>query len=180
MPRLSDSMEEGTIVSWLVAEGEEIGEGQPIAEIETDKATVTFEAMSGGVILALSVSAGTTVAVGAPIAVIGQAGEASPGVSPEPKSAEAPPASPESRSAEAPPAPFEHRGVEAPGPTAVGDVSVRTREPRRRTKASPLARRIAAQRGIDLTGLAGSGPEGRVIRADVERMVADNGTHSVK
>ena len=70
MPRLSDSMEEGTILRWLVAPGDEVTSGQPLAEIETDKATVTHEALEGGVILALSAAEGATVAVGATIATI--------------------------------------------------------------------------------------------------------------
>jgi pyruvate dehydrogenase E2 component (dihydrolipoamide acetyltransferase) len=154
MPRLSDSMEEGTILTWLVAEGDEIDQGQPIAEIETDKATVTFEAVSGGVILALSVGAGATVPVGAPIFVIGERGESVARERVEP----APPAQ----------------------ATAAAAVPVQARETRRRPKASPLARRVAEQRGIDLAGLAGSGPDGRVIRADVERVGAGNGAPSAR
>ncbi len=75
MPRLSDSMEEGTILTWLVAAGDHVDEGQPLAEIETDKANVTYEADMSGVILALTVGDGATVPVGSPIAVIGQPGE---------------------------------------------------------------------------------------------------------
>src|SRR5690242_13430501 len=75
MPRLSDSMEEGTILSWLVAEGDTVERGQPLVEIETDKATVAYEADDGGVILALSAAEGATVPVGGTIAVIGEAGE---------------------------------------------------------------------------------------------------------
>ena len=76
MPRLSDSMEDGVLLSWLVAEGDSVAPGQPLAEIETDKATVTHQAESAGVILALTVAEGATVPVGAPIALIGASGEA--------------------------------------------------------------------------------------------------------
>jgi pyruvate dehydrogenase E2 component (dihydrolipoamide acetyltransferase) len=148
MPRLSDSMEEGTIVSWLVAEGDRLQAGQPLAEIETDKASVTFEVEQPGVVLALSVSEGATVPVGVPIAVVGE-----PGEEPAP-AAEVPVAT----GAPAPP----------PGPPAPVPSSRRAV----RTSASPLARRIAAERDIDLGALTGSGPNGRVIRADVESAAA--------
>jgi pyruvate dehydrogenase E2 component (dihydrolipoamide acetyltransferase) len=172
MPRLSDSMEEGTVVRWLVAEGETVSEGQPLLEVETDKATVTHEAEADGVILALRVAEGSSVAVGAPIAVIGRPGEElEPAEDPEtaealvgaaqaptaPLAPAEPPAPPEPPAQAEPPAPAEAGGR------------------RERPQASPLARRIAAERGIDLAGLSGSGPNGRVIRADVERPVPTNG-----
>jgi pyruvate dehydrogenase E2 component (dihydrolipoamide acetyltransferase) len=155
MPRLSDSMEDGTVVRWLVAAGDHVQEGRPLVEVETDKATVTYEADAAGVILALSVGEGATVPVGAPIAVIGEAGEQLP----------------------------EQRVPESAAVAAAEAVAVATapRRPRRegRQKASPLARRIAAQLSVDLGALAGSGPQGRVIRDDVERAVAaDNGSAS--
>src|SRR5437763_6901360 len=152
MPRLSDSMEEGTVLQWLVAEGDRVEPGQPLVEIETDKATVTHEADAGGVILALSVGEGASVPVGAPIAVIGEAGEALPRMqSPESLSA----------AAERPPARAAASVAPPSSPT-----------PGSRPKASPLARRLAARLDVDLALLAGSGPHGRVIRADVERAVA--------
>jgi pyruvate dehydrogenase E2 component (dihydrolipoamide acetyltransferase) len=119
MPRLSDAMEEGTILRWLVAVGDRVQEGAPLVEVETDKATVTYESEHDGTILALSADPGASVAVGVPIALIGEPG----------------------------------------GPPA------RVRPAR--VKASPLARRVAAELGVDLASLAGSGPQGRVIRADV-------------
>ena len=78
MPRLSDSMEEGTVLQWLVAEGDRVEVGQPLVEIETDKATVTFDADTAGTVLALTVGAEATVPLGAPIAVIGEPGEELP------------------------------------------------------------------------------------------------------
>jgi pyruvate dehydrogenase E2 component (dihydrolipoamide acetyltransferase) len=134
MPRLSDSMEEGTIVQWLVAPGDHVDEGQPLVEVETDKASVVYEAQTAGAVLALRVSEGEAVAVGAPIALLGEPGEAV-----EPAAAPA---------------------------LAVAESGGR------RPKASPLARRIAAERGVDLAVIAGSGPKGRVIRADVDRAAA--------
>jgi pyruvate dehydrogenase E2 component (dihydrolipoyllysine-residue acetyltransferase) len=155
MPRLSDSMEEGTVLQWLVAEGDEIEAGQPLVEVETDKATVTYEADASGTVLALSVSEGASVPVGAPIAVIGAAGEELP----------APPSSATLAAAAAPAAPA---ATSAPAPAAPVSRSP-SPPPGGRPKASPLARRLAAERGVDLSGVAGSGPNGRVVRADVER-----------
>jgi pyruvate dehydrogenase E2 component (dihydrolipoamide acetyltransferase) len=133
MPRLSDSMEEGTIVQWLARPGDHVDEGQPLVEVETDKASVVYEADAAGVLLATRAAEGEVVAVGAPIALLGEPGEA----------------------------------VEPTAPAlAVADSGAR------RPKASPLARRVAAERGIDLSVLAGSGPDGRVIRADVDRAAA--------
>jgi pyruvate dehydrogenase E2 component (dihydrolipoamide acetyltransferase) len=154
MPRLSDSMEEGTIVSWLVAEGDRVEQGQPLVEIETDKANVTYEADEAGVLLALSVSEGASVPVGAPIAVIGEPGE-------ELAAAGSPEAVVAARAPAAGSAPAVASTPAAAPPKSGAKAS--------RPKASPLARRIASQLNVDLAALAGSGPGGRVIRADVER-----------
>jgi pyruvate dehydrogenase E2 component (dihydrolipoamide acetyltransferase) len=151
MPRLSDSMEEGTIVSWLVAVGDEVRQGMPLAEIETDKATAVYEADDAGIVLALTAGEGETVPVGAQIALIGAVSEL--------------------------PAPVGRAAVGARAAVvaqaAVPAAPRRTRVPR--AKASPLARRLAAERGVDLGALTGSGPEGRVVRADVERAAAAPG-----
>jgi pyruvate dehydrogenase E2 component (dihydrolipoamide acetyltransferase) len=172
MPRLSDSMEEGTILRWLVAEGDRVEQGQPLVEIETDKATVTHEADAAGMILALSVGEGASVPVGSPIAVIGEPGEKLP----------------QARARGTVTAPGAREAVAATAVTAAGArdaiaAAARAREPGvgsrppsptrpERPKASPLARRLAAQLNVDLAAVAGSGPHGRVIRADVERAVA--------
>jgi pyruvate dehydrogenase E2 component (dihydrolipoamide acetyltransferase) len=146
-------MEEGTVLQWLVAEGDRVEQGQPLVEIETDKATVTHEADAAGIVLALTVGEGATVPLGAPIAVIGEPGEELP-------AAEAPEAVAAATSAQgASLRPVPSRAIPAPGAD--------------RPKASPLARRLAAQLGVDLAGLAGSGPNGRVIRADVERAAGE-------
>jgi pyruvate dehydrogenase E2 component (dihydrolipoamide acetyltransferase) len=167
MPRLSDSMVEGTILKWLVAEGDAVDPGQPLAEIETDKATVIHEADDSGVILGLTVREGAVVPVGAPIAILGEEGEelpvqssaGAPAAGPEPTGASLPVAAASTaaadQAAETPPA-----GVSAPAPFSASPV---------RAKASPLARRLAAAHGVDLNQLTGSGTGGRVIRADVER-----------
>jgi pyruvate dehydrogenase E2 component (dihydrolipoamide acetyltransferase) len=159
MPRLSDSMEEGTILKWLVEDGAEVARGQEIAEIETDKATMTFEADADGP-LHLVAGEGDTLAIGALIARIG--GDAPDGA---PAAAAAPAAAQAGSATEAPAA------VAAP-PAAPAE-EVATAEPATahgngRVKASPVARRLAAEAGLDLARLTGSGPGGRIVKADVE------------
>jgi pyruvate dehydrogenase E2 component (dihydrolipoamide acetyltransferase) len=157
MPRLSDSMEEGTILQWFVAEGDSVELGQPLVEVETDKANVTYEADAAGTVLALSVGEGATVPVGAPIAVIGEPGEELPATP-----------SRETLAAAAAPTQAAPSAPTSPPPTS---------RPSRagRPKASPLARRLAAELDVDLAALAGSGPQGRVVRADVERAANGGG-----
>jgi pyruvate dehydrogenase E2 component (dihydrolipoamide acetyltransferase) len=140
MPRLSDSMEEGTIVRWLKQDGERVSEGEPLAEVETDKATVTFDADAEGT-LRILVGEGETVPIGRPIAQIG-----------EPAEPVEPVEAVETVKAETAPAGAENGA--------------------QRVKASPLARRIARESGIDLTGLSGSGPGGRIVRADLDTAAA--------
>ncbi|HET8976940.1 MAG TPA: dihydrolipoamide acetyltransferase family protein [Solirubrobacteraceae bacterium] len=146
MPRLSDSMEEGTVLQWFVAEGDAVAEGEPLVEVETDKASVTYESEVSGTLLSIGVPAGASAAVGATIAVVGAAQENGAGAV---RAAVA--AASMARVKASPPA----RRVAA--------------APTTRVKASPLARRVAAELGIDLSTLTGTGPQGRVIRADVER-----------
>jgi pyruvate dehydrogenase E2 component (dihydrolipoamide acetyltransferase) len=152
MPALSPTMEEGTLAKWLVAEGDTVKSGQVIAEIETDKATMEFEAVDEGRIGKLLVAAGTSgVKVNAPIAVLVEDGEA---LTAAPASAPAKAAATVA-AAEA--------NVSAPAAPKSGPVSSGAR-----VFASPLARRIAAEKGIDLQSVTGSGPHGRIIRADVD------------
>lgn len=165
MPRLSDSMEEGTVLKWLVAAGDSVAEGDPLVEVETDKAVVTYEADEATTVLGLLAAEGDSVAVGAPILIVGAAGERLP----EPVAFEH--AAPV---AEQPVAVAVAAGPPAATDSASPEVPA---DPGARVKASPLARRIAAQLGVDLTMLAGSGPQGRVIRSDVEA-AAGNG-HAV-
>jgi pyruvate dehydrogenase E2 component (dihydrolipoyllysine-residue acetyltransferase) len=167
MPRLSDSMEEGTILKWLVAEGDRVEPGQALVEVETDKATVTHEAEVAGVVLALNVSEGASVPVGAPIAVLGEPGEELPRA-----------AAPEAVQAASAFESAERPGVGAPRAAAAAPASAPAPALANggRVKASPLARRLAAKAGIELAGLSGSGPQGRVIRSDVERAIAGAGS----
>jgi pyruvate dehydrogenase E2 component (dihydrolipoamide acetyltransferase) len=155
MPRLSDSMEEGTIVRWLKADGDEVSRGEEIVEIETDKATMAFEADGDGM-LAILAPDGDTRRVGEVIARI-----AAPGATPKQNGASADEDAPPAR-LEPPPA------VEAAQPPA-RDVGARARPRRDGVDASPVGRRLAARLGVDLTRVRGSGPRGRILKADVAR-----------
>jgi pyruvate dehydrogenase E2 component (dihydrolipoamide acetyltransferase) len=167
LPRLGQGMESGTIVKWLKGEGDEVEKGEPLYELDTDKVTQEVEADASGVLLKIAVREGE-VEVGRTIALIGERGE-------EVKEPE-PPASSEDEQAEAERGRARdaerERGGEAAEPVP------QIREPSRvdgRIKASPLARRIARERGIKLDEIAGTGPEGRVVAEDVERAAAAGG-----
>jgi pyruvate dehydrogenase E2 component (dihydrolipoamide acetyltransferase) len=183
MPRLSDTMERGTIARWLVHEGDAVHEGDVLAEIETDKATMELNAYSDGVLLRILVQDGEAAELGAPIAVVGAEGEdasgfsaasgngdaaaadgagetAAPSPVPAPAESAAAVAAPAAPAPDAPPS-------DAPAPAAGGAL-----------KASPVARRMASDAGFDLRALAGkgSGPDGRIVRVDVERALAGTQT----
>jgi pyruvate dehydrogenase E2 component (dihydrolipoamide acetyltransferase) len=177
MPALSPTMEEGTLAKWLVKEGDDVNSGDILAEIETDKATMEFEAVDEGTVAKILVPEGSEgVKVGAPIAILAGEGEdasaaasaapkadtaapAPPKAPPPPKPDETPKASPAPAAAETPPAPA---AAAAPTPP---------RGEGERVKASPLARRLAQAQNIDLASIQGSGPGGRVVRADVDAAV---------
>ncbi|WP_210879217.1 pyruvate dehydrogenase complex dihydrolipoamide acetyltransferase [Roseovarius autotrophicus] len=156
MPALSPTMEEGTLAKWLVKEGDTVAAGDLLAEIETDKATMEFEAVDEGVVGKILVAAGTEgVKVNTPIAVMLDEGESAADISSAPAKAEAPAAK---QTEAAPQAASAAKTAPAAPKSAEGD----------RVFASPLARRIAAEKGIDLAGITGSGPHGRIVKADVE------------
>ena len=158
MPALSPTMEEGTLAKWLVKEGDEVKSGDLIAEIETDKATMEFEAVDEGVIGKILVAEGTdNVKVGTVIAVIGEGGAQSAAPAPAPAQIVVP-TKVETTAGSAPP---------PPPPAAPASAQVTTHEGGR-VKASPLAKRIAEAKGVDLADIAGTGPGGRVVKADVE------------
>ncbi|RHW19182.1 pyruvate dehydrogenase complex dihydrolipoamide acetyltransferase [Sphingomonas gilva] len=165
MPALSPTMEEGTLAKWLVKEGDTVKSGDIMAEIETDKATMEFEAVDEGVIARIMVAEGTDgVKVGTPIALLAEEGE-DVSAAEAPKKAEAPAAkAPEPKPAEEKPAPK----AEAPKAEAPKAEASAPRSDGERVKASPLAKRIAAEKGVDLSAVAGSGPGGRIVKADVE------------
>jgi pyruvate dehydrogenase E2 component (dihydrolipoyllysine-residue acetyltransferase) len=165
MPRLSDTMEQGTIGRWLKKEGESFHEGDVIAEIETDKATMDFQAYEDGTMLKILVGDGESAALGAPIAIVGAEGEEVP--------ADAAPAAPEAAASSS------GNGSGSDAPTVVvpppaaaqaapagGDGGA--------LRASPIARRMADAAGLDLRTLQGqgTGPDGRIVKADVERALA--------
>ena len=149
MEALSPTMEEGRLVEWKKAEGDPVAVGDVLAEVETDKAVMELVARAAGILLQQAVPAGKTVPVASVVGWIGQPGEAIP--------AAAPRAAPAGAAKPAPAATPAAPAAPAPLPAAGG-----------RVKASPLARRMASDRGLDLAGIAGSGPEGRIIKRDVE------------
>jgi len=170
MPRLSDSMDEGTVLEWLVAVGNEVRRGQPLVEIETDKATMTYESDVEGVLLEIVVGPGETAALGQPIAVVGAAGERIDVESPRENATAAGngAAAAPSKSGSGAAGVSEAR---SPRPARSGAGTPAAAPPTsdtRRVAASPLARRIASDVGVDLTSIQGTGPSGRVVRADVE------------
>ena len=178
MPRLSDSMEEGTIIKWLVSEGDEIERGQEIAEIETDKANMNFESDTAGTVLELVASEGDTLSIGEVIARVGSPDEGS-------ESGEQDTAGDEETGDGGDD--DESQPDEEPAADEDGDEpsEQETKEPARassdgaggngRVKASPVARRMAEERGIDLGGIEGSGPGGRIVKADVEAAAEGGG-----
>lgn len=149
MPKLSDTMSEGTIARWKKKAGDVIETGDILAEIETDKATMEMEAFDDGTLVEIYVPDGGTAAVGAKIALILEEGESAESAT---SASATQPASPPAPAPSAPSAPAKT----APTPASAA-----------RVKASPLARKIAAERGVNLTGLAGSGPGGRIVAKDV-------------
>ena len=181
MPKLSDTMTEGVVAEWHKNVGDQVESGEVLAEIETDKATMEFESFQDGVLLHIGVDKGATAAVDSILAILGEAGEDVSGLlaaeaeapaaaapAPEPAPAPAPaPAPVEAAPAPAPapvaaPAPAVAPGakVAAPAPSANGKI-----------KASPLAARLAAERGIDLGRVAGTGDGGRIVKRDIEGYV---------
>lgn len=165
MPALSPTMEEGTLAKWLVKEGDTIQSGDLIAEIETDKATMEFEAVDEGVVGKILVAEGSEgVAVNTAIAVLLEDGESADDIG-----ASAAPAAPAAAVAEEAPAATENAALPA---VASAAPAVPGTADGARIFASPLARRIAAEKGLDLASLAGSGPRGRIIKVDVENATA--------
>jgi pyruvate dehydrogenase E2 component (dihydrolipoamide acetyltransferase) len=193
MPRLSDSMEEGTVLKWIVEEGGEVKRGEPLVEIETDKANMTYEADTDGVLVEVVAKEGDTLAIGEVIARIGEAGEAKAGgeekdeepeaeAEPEPEEDEEQPE--EDEGGDEPEAETEEPEAEEPEPepeekqtataTAERPSSSNGAGDGERVKASPVARRMARELGVELARLEGSGPGGRIVKADVQA-AADGG-----
>ncbi len=177
MPKLSDTMEEGTIVEWKKKTGDEVKAGDVLAEVESDKATFDLEAETGGV-LSILVEQGVPAKIGAPIATIGE-----PSAAPAKEKAKTPPAAAKAKQAEAPPPAVEKEkpaaAASAPPPEEPAqdekqeiderapETAVSSADDGQHVKASPLAKRIAAEMGVDIASLKGSGPEGRIVKEDV-------------
>jgi pyruvate dehydrogenase E2 component (dihydrolipoamide acetyltransferase) len=189
MPRLSDSMEEGTVLKWLKSVGDEVAVGDELVEIETDKANMVYESDLGGTLVEILAQEGDTLPVGDPIARVGEASEvasnggggaeatspaerAGAGDGGQPETAAEPAIEPRSAGTAAPAPPSPAQEAPSPAPSAPAAAPPQTAAGDGRVKASPIARRIARERGLDLHGLSGSGPGGRIVKADVERALA--------
>jgi len=177
MPALSPTMEEGTLAKWLVKEGDTVASGDLLAEIETDKATMEFEAVDEGTIAKILVPEGTDeVKVGTVIALLAGEGEDAGAPTSAPAAAKEPVAKDGGETGAGQPAtdkaPTPTPDVKGYGASPAQDAPAAAPQPRHdsgeRVKASPLARRLAEQRGIDLASLRGSGPGGRIVKADVD------------
>ncbi len=180
LPRLSDTMEEGVVAKWRVQVGDKVKRGQVIAEIETDKATMEFESFDAGTVLALVAVEGQTLALGAAIAVLGQPGEdANAALAARSSVTVLPAPTPASSSAPAPapapvvaPKPVE-ASAPAPSPTPAPVEPTHIDPNERRIAASPLARRLVREHGLDLAAITGTGPHARIVKADVDRALAE-------
>src|SRR4051812_39267371 len=172
MPQLSDTMSEGTLVKWLKKEGDAVKEGEAVAEVETDKAVMPMESFENGTLAAVLVKEGEKVKVGTAIAIIARAGEDAAaikkggGASAKPVEAK-PAAKAESANNPAPASTATATAVaEAPAPAVAS--SNGHENGNGRIRISPLAKRVAADKGIDLTQVTGTGPNGRIHVADIE------------
>ena len=165
LPRLGQGMESGTIVRWLKSEGEPVEKGEPLFELDTDKVTQEVEAEAAGVLLKIAVPEGE-VPVGQTVAFIGSEGEDVPEV------AAAAPTEEDAQNDAKPSEPEPAPAQEAPQQAAIASGNGRI-------KASPLARRMARERGIELSGIRGTGPDGRIVAEDIERAEAGGPTAPV-
>jgi len=181
LPALSPTMTEGKIVKWLKKEGDSVSSGEAIAEVETDKSNLEVESFDDGVLLKILVPEGETGKVGATIAVIGAKGEKVEAPAPA-KAAPAPAAKPAPKPA---PGVSEERAPKPAGPAQV--VPIRRAEEQApapsedngRLRASPLAKRMAREEGLDLAAVQGSGPSGRIVKRDVEAAIGSGQTAAV-
>ncbi len=191
LPALSPTMKEGKILKWLKKEGDAISTGDAIAEVETDKSNLEVEAFDDGVLLKILVPEGEVAQVGAPIGFLGQKGEkvelaaaapkpaAAPATVETPKAAPVPaPATPSRAPVAAPPISPAKPTAPAPprGGTPAQVVQLRRGEEAARLRASPLAKRMAQEAGVDLGAVQGSGPQGRIVKADIQAAMSEPAT----
>ncbi len=179
MPKLSPTMEEGQLSRWLKKEGDKVSMGEPLAEIDTDKATMEMQALANGVLRKILIKEGESAPLGQLIAIIGEPDEDISGMiqaAPEPAKTVTEP-KPEAQPAPAPQSDFELRRATAIGrkEAELGDNGSRTVvEPSTRLIVSPLAARMAAEAGVDLRSLSGTGPGGRIVKRDIEAAVSQS------
>ena len=178
MPRLSDSMEEGTILQWMKSVGDEVAIGDELVEIETDKANMAYEADVAGTLTEVLAQEGDTLPIGSPIAVVGDGAGGGTAKDDEPQPAgpvtagdPPPPPVAKASSGVVPPTAPPAGGVDSGDAEASTEVEEVREEPvpGERIKASPVAKRIAKDNGVDLAAIEGSGPSGRIIKSDVEK-----------
>ncbi len=179
MPKLSDTMTEGTVVRWLKSVGDQVEIGDEIAEIETDKATMAMEAFDEGILSEILIEEGAKAEIGATLAVLRDEGEGDPAPAAPVEEPEPVPVQPAAPTVDEPaPSPAEPEPVAvdpAPAPSAAPPVTEDAPQAPTtsdRIKASPLARKLAVAHGVDLSVLSGSGPGGRIIKKDVEAAAA--------
>lgn len=168
LPRLGQGMDEGKVLQWLKAEGESIDKGEELYEVETEKVNVEVESPAGGTILKVLVEAGQTVAIGTTLAWIGSAGESVPEASAS-----------EASSAKAVEDTETTKTTSVSKAVAVEKAAAPTISTTRRVKASPLARRIASERGMELSSITGTGPDGRIVARDIAQASAVASPQSV-
>jgi pyruvate dehydrogenase E2 component (dihydrolipoamide acetyltransferase) len=189
MPRLSDSMEEGTILQWLKEVGDEVAVGEQLVEIETDKANMAYESDVAGTLSEILVGEGETVAIGTPIARVGESvqqggdgeGQSAPPAGPVAEQGTSSSQAAGEEASSTPPADEKSEAAPTPTAEATGPPEAPETEPQaptgdgHRPKASPLARRLAKEQGLDLSQLHGSGPGGRIVKSDVESAASSAG-----
>jgi len=177
MPRLSDTMQQGTIVKWNVKEGQKVKTGEVIADIETDKATMELQSFDDGVVATIPVPQGQAVAVGTLMLVLAAPGEDAAAIKAKYAGGAASTTAPAAKNAGAPAA--ASVGSNSPNATSAGATATLDkgfREGNGRVFASPLAKKIASEAGVDLGNIQGSGPAGRIVRKDVEEVLARGGS----
>ena len=185
MPKLSDTMTEGTLVSWKKKKGDKVSTGDVLAEIETDKATMEWESPEDGTLTEIFIQEGEKVNVGDRIAFIGAEGEEAPAAEQKTEKKESKKAAkeePESKAKAEKPAPAKKQEKEAaPAQQKAGETRVSSAKPQQpqsddaRVKASPVARRVASELGVDLANVTGTGPEGRIVESDVRAAAKSGG-----
>src|SRR6184192_4379236 len=177
MPKLSPTMEEGQLTRWLKKEGDKVSMGEPLAEIDTDKATMEMQALSNGVLRKILINEGESAPLGQPIAIIGEPDEdiselLKATAAPKPdKAAEAPPSQPESDAA--PAVEVEAKEAETPEPTQSISSDGQKARSDGRVLISPIAARMASEAGIDFKTVQGNGPGGRIVKRDIESAIGD-------